>query len=335
MKNNSLFVLLCFLIFTIGATSCKIKQPSIAKEMIVVLEDSTAAANLINADDEDHFFTKITVIDMAIQMHMSPPYGSRLEMIKLYRDFLNGQVLQPSAKDRVWIDSAFHHVKDGINKLNGNLFPPQISIVKIKPDHYGEGTFYTRGSTIFIPDHVFDEDFNNHITVMYHEFWHVISRNNPELKRKAYELIGFLPHNKKLIYSDSIGQFLLTNPDGVVDNYAINLNGETTIPLILSKYDAYSDENKVFFNYLSFDFFSIDATGRVSNQPAKLGSMEGLFAKIKDNTQYIIHPDEIMADNFQLAVMAYQTGDYSAFSPGGKQLIDQLTALLKTITDIK
>jgi hypothetical protein len=53
------------------------------------------------------------------------------------------------------------------------------------------------------------------------------------------------------------------------------------------------------------------------------------FTKIKDNTQYIIHPDEIMADNFMFAVLAFSNDDYNRFSGTGKVLIKELLTILR------
>jgi hypothetical protein len=53
------------------------------------------------------------------------------------------------------------------------------------------------------------------------------------------------------------------------------------------------------------------------------------FTKIKDNTRYIIHPEEIIADNFMLAVLAKDKKDYKKFSTEGKKLIESLTTIVE------
>jgi len=54
------------------------------------------------------------------------------------------------------------------------------------------------------------------------------------------------------------------------------------------------------------------------------------FKKIKDNTQYIIHPDEIMADNFMMAVIANKDETYEGFSEEGTALLKEVIEILKT-----
>ncbi|MEY3421126.1 MAG: hypothetical protein RIR48_1415, partial [Bacteroidota bacterium] len=55
------------------------------------------------------------------------------------------------------------------------------------------------------------------------------------------------------------------------------------------------------------------------------------FTKIKDNTQYIIHPDEIMADNFMLAVLAFSNNEFDRFSENGASLLFDLLRVLQRI----
>ncbi|MCB0646200.1 MAG: hypothetical protein KDC49_06035 [Saprospiraceae bacterium] len=334
MIRKTLAYLAILTLIILFLPTCKAGKSAAAAEMVVQYADSIQAIALIQENDRDGFFDLIQVTDMAIQMHALPPYPDRAVMLEKYKAFLAGQVKPMEPKDKIWLDSTFLLVKKGIKDLNPKLAPPAINIVKIRTDHYGEGTFYTRGYTIFIPDHIFNENFKEHVNVMYHELWHIISRNNKDIKTKAYQLIGFEPHGKSLKIADSLQQIILTNPDGCVNDYALNLKGETIIPIIHSKYKAYNPMLKEFFEYLSFDFFPIDEQGRVGNVPAKLGSMEGLYDKIKDNTQYIIHPDEIMADNFRMCINSNQSGDYSMYSTGGKQLIQDFTQLLKEVKKV-
>lgn len=317
-----------------SVTACKTGKSLKTTELKAELADSVRAVKWIQENDADRFFDLISVIDMAIQMQATPPYKDRQAMVGEYKDFLATQVMQPTAQDQLWVDSTFLLVRKELQMINPVLNTGKINIVKIRTDHYGEGTFYTRGHSIFIPDHIFSEPFDQHVDVMLHEYWHIISRNNPAIKKEAYELIGFVPHGKNLQFSDSLSKTLLTNPDGCVSDYTIQLNGEKVLPLLTSKFSEYMPGKTTFFQYLQFDFYPISETGRVGDQPAKLASMAGLFEKITDNTQYIIHPDEITADNFKLAVEANATGNYSSFSEAGKKLIDKFSTMLKNIKEV-
>ena len=55
-----------------------------------------------------------------------------------------------------------------------------------------------------------------------------------------------------------------------------------------------------------------------------------VFWKIGDNTQYIIHPDEIAADNFMLALIAANENNFSKFSKTGRIKVESVLKLLKS-----
>jgi hypothetical protein len=111
------------------------------------------------------------------------------------------------------------------------------------------------------------------------------------------------------------------------------------IPLITSKSKVYDPKKPNFFDYLHFDLYSLDNKGdhymakstTTGQTLLPMQSTPTFFTKIKDNTQYIIHPDEIMADNFMLALLAYDKNEYGKFSKDGKILIQKILNKLKTL----
>jgi hypothetical protein len=217
-----------------------------------------------------------------------------------------------------------------------------MKLIKVKTGHYGKDVYYTRGNNILIPDNIFPLDETEHqLPVMIHEVFHILSRYNPELRKDLYGLIGFSKSDKPIKLNNTLEQLLLTNPDGVSYQYTIDLEKEgqsfKAIPLITSKYDHFKPEQPMFFDYLNFDLYSLDDRGDhyIAKSTAKgntlipLSNTPAFFTKIKDNTQYIIHPDEIMADNFMLALQAYSKNEYGKFSKDGRLLIDQVLNRLK------
>jgi hypothetical protein len=61
-----------------------------------------------------------------------------------------------------------------------------------------------------------------------------------------------------------------------------------------------------------------------------LESLTDFFKQIRDNTGYIIHPDEVLADNFSFIMVEKNGAKVSArFSPAGKQLLNDIAFILK------
>jgi hypothetical protein len=101
----------------------------------------------------------------------------------------------------------------------------------------------------------------------------------------------------------------LLNPDGTDWNFYIPLKmGDKEVmayPMVISKSARWSSSQANFFDYLEFRLyplekheqgFSVQYEENFSGLPQHW--MGPFFNTITDNTQYIIHPDELMADNF-------------------------------------
>jgi len=146
-----------------------------------------------------------------------------------------------------------------------------------------------------------------------HELFHVISRANPRLRDKLYAIIGFKKCNETTLPGEW-GRRKITNPDGPINDHFIELRagdrGVLAIPVLLSRSETYDAKGGgEFFQYLQFRFLLVKETkpGHVelafeNNAPKLLDKKEAsnFSEQIGQNTNYIIHPDEILADNFML-----------------------------------
>jgi hypothetical protein len=345
-------ILLLFLLMVSTQFSCKGAVKSelvgspIEKQHVFFTVDSIEASRLINSDDIDGFFESISVADIQIQMKRSNGFSSRDEAIDRYKSYLTTQVSNWTAADRIAITEVIESAIEKINRLSPGVIPDTIKLIKIKTGHYGEDVYYTRGKSILIPENIFaDFEAEKQLPVMLHEIFHIISRYNEGFRDTMYKMIGFERAGKMVLLPKKLNEVILTNPDGVSRTHIINLNDRNdyvkqAIPLITSKYKGFRADWPAFFDYLNFDLYEVEDDG-AGNLVVKLNENGGttlqldfspsFFTKIRDNTQYIIHPEEIMADNFMLAVLAYSNKDYSKFSSKGKTLIEQVIGTLKTI----
>lgn len=300
----------------------------------LVYNDSITSSNLIIKDDSDEFFKNLQAVDVAIQMKddfliNNPNY------VSVYKKHLTTQVSNFTKDDQDFLNKVYQKVLINIKKIQP-AFNIDLSVSKIKPDHYGKDVFYTRGSVIFFPESIFKEKNEKKIlSIFLHELWHIISEQNPDLKEKMYKLIGFYKHGYPVTFPSKLEKMMLSNPDGGDRSYAMKLNNEKwLLPLIRSNQDRFNNSKPVFYDYLQFDVFYLNDKGIVevnadlSSTVSNEDNME-FFQKIKDNTQYIIHPDEILADNFMLAVLAENTNAYENFSVDGQKLLKEVINLIK------
>lgn len=328
------------LLILVGCRSNKEVKTEIISEgkpALIGFVDSLSASSVIISSDIDGFFEQLSIIDMAIQMKKSIVSQDKSKVLAQYKSFLATEVSNWTEEEKVIMLDVFARAKEICDKVSPRIFPGDMKLIKVKTNHYGKDVYYTRGKHILIPENIFSSfDMEKQLPVMLHEIFHVFSRYNAPIREELYAMIGFKKSDKKVVLSDALKRILLTNPDGVSLNYVIKLEDQkdtiSAIPVITSKFTEFRDSNPYFFGYLNFDLYGLSDKGDYyyveSNAAGKtlvnLQKTPSFFTKIKDNTQYIIHPDEIMADNFMLALLAKENDDFKKFSPTGKQLIDQV-----------
>jgi len=128
----------------------------------------------------------------------------------------------------------------------------------------------------------------------------------------------------------------LTNPDAPKNDHCISLqaNGKAcwAIPILFSSSEKYDAKRRgEFFRYLQFRFLLVrrdNSTLAVSAiydglEPAlvEMKHISGFYEQVGRNTGYIIHPEEILADNFALPTLAQK----NVRSP---QILDDMRTIL-------
>lgn len=182
--------------------------------------------------------------------------------------------------------------------------PKEIYILKSTLDEEGGARGYTRNNSIILNY----KRLSQHL--IEHELFHIISRYNPELKDLLYKTIGFYKCNE-IVIPESSSLFKITNPDACGNNYYININTKEGIyEVIMSIYSDRSYAGGRFFGYLKKGLLAIkgpDYDKKVFYNDGKPLIIDyeialDLYAQIGRNTHYDIHPEEITADHFVLAL---------------------------------
>lgn len=311
---------------------------------LVTFLNSAQASEAIVKDDIDSLFSKINIAEIQIQMKENFEGMSEQDMRTKYIDFMKLQVSDWTDEDRISMYEIFQDVKEMCDAVSPRIFPSNIRLIKGKTKAYGNDAYFTREKVVFIPENIFPIKDKKRVTeVMLHEVFHIISRYNEELRVDLYKLINFTKMDKPVIVNDLLKVMRLCNPDGMSVQYATEIHDEKgsvwVVPFVTSKHGKFRPEKPGYFDYMDFELFKIvdygthymmlcDVKGRTITP---LEELPGYFDNIKDNTQYIIHPDEILADNFLLALLAVKSGDFSRFSPEGRQLIEQMLARLQQL----
>lgn len=312
----------------------------------LVFLDSIRAAAAILDDDMEHFFIHVTKLDMALQMQQN--YAgeiSRDSVLRDYHRFLEQDVMDFNENEKLVLTNVMTSIQQLCMQISLNIFPKEIELIKTKGRHYGNSVYFTRENRIIIPaNELVSPDTAALREVLTHEVFHIYSRLHPAKRAALYELIGFRELEDVLILPNAIQSRLLLNPDGVDFSYAMQLaiaNGDTiqVVPIITANAPAYIPGRESYFEYIDFNLYPIVqqtngfqvVVNNLGHSPIAVNEQPDFFRQIGDNTLYIIHPDEILADNFKFLVLA-QTGEsmYSLarFSQKGQQLLREMKRIL-------
>jgi hypothetical protein len=216
---------------------------------------------------------------------------------------------------RPWTNDEIARLRAMLDELAKKLrpwklpLPPLILLVKTSGEEEGRAA-YCRGNAIVLPQNMVDQQPSRLPKILPHEVFHVLSSHNPELRRKLYATIGFHPVGEVPL-PEALAARKITNPDAPLNNYAIATDSPggrvEWLPVLISKSERYDPaRGGTLFNYLEFKLLQLEREGNSwrpalrNGQPVLIdpASVPGYAAQIGDNTKYIIHPEEILADNF-------------------------------------
>ena len=340
---------LCFFLFSnckTDETTQKTTEIQLSGLHKVQLLDSVAASRAIIKDDLEHFFDKLTAVDAMIQMRKQYPADTkRDEVISKYQSFLQSDVSTFTKDESEFIVKEMNEAFNLCQKVSNKFFPDEIMLIKSHGKAYGEDAYYTRENIIIVPEQALKKkNYDEFLRVMLHEISHIVTRTHPSVKAQLYALIGFKRFESQLVINDSLKNRILTNPDGIDEHWATTLttagNNETfAVPLLYAKNATVSAVPSEFMENMGFNYFelaasadgkSFDVLTRGPKQQSTLDT-QGIneMFQANYNTGYIIHPDEIVADNFAILMLSEKNAaSLATYTEGGKTLLAKMRAVL-------
>jgi len=255
--------------------------------------------------EEDDFTESWSPFD--IDSRVQKKYSTKKELF----DIIKKQTREWTLEEQNKVVSIFRSIDKQIESQGFKLiFPKEIYLLKTTANEEGGAEGYTRASYIVLKDDILSKSKDRLTKTIAHELFHILARNNPKFREEMYQIIGF-----KLIddvaYPESLRAYRITNPDAPqVDSYiSINVDGQQKdCMMILYSKQGYNGGS--FFKYLNTGFLSLigDSTKSIeyiNNKPVIFSFKEvtGFFEQVGKNTRYIIHPEEILAENFAFAII--------------------------------
>ena len=218
-------------------------------------------------------------------------------------------------------------------KSGGYRLPSMGEIVFIKSTQLEEGGSgaYTHGTQIYLGQDVLDllsdteveEDREFGKEFLWHEIFHCLTRSNPEFRKDMYGMIHFTVQDQEYELPPSALDKYISNPDVEHHNaYAsFDIGGEMIdcyVALIVS--EPFEKEGDSFFDYAETALVPVDG----SDTYYLSDEAENFWEVFGENTDYVLDPEECLADNFSFAMTHGADGmDYN-----DPEIIEQILTYL-------
>lgn len=252
---------------------------------------------------------------------------------KQFLEYAAEQAREWSDDDVAKLTEVVEFMRSRVDSLGLHLhLPERMLIVKTTGQEEGGDAAYTRANAIILPQGLLTRDVANLEHIMLHETFHLLTRHNPKLRVLLYRIVGFQPCNE-LEYPKALLPRKITNPDAFhFDTYIqVTVEGRRALvmPLTLSKETVYHGGG--LFDYVTVELLEVEMHSGVVQAVMKdgvpvlyqMGAVQDYWNQIGGNTRYVIHAEEIMADNFSLAVR----GKTDVANP------EMLTAVLELLSE--
>jgi hypothetical protein len=240
---------------------------------------------------------------------------------------------------RPWQPAEIDSVSQSLARLKKRLadfglpLPPLIRLVRTTGDEEASAA-YTRGSSIVLPANVMKYDEAQLDRLLLHELFHLLSRHDGAIRAKLYQIIGF-ELCEPIELPASLASRRITNPDAPLIDCTISLTAKsgqtvTAAPVLYSQSKQYdAKRGQSLFQSFVFRLLVVQRQSNrwqpvlMNGQPIVINPREepAFLEKVGQNTNYIIHPDEILADNFVRMVM----NDENVPTP---RIIDEMRSVL-------
>ena len=196
--------------------------------------------------------------------------------------------------------------------------PAEVLLLKTTGREEGRAA-YCRGAAVILPQSYFNPERAALRQVVFHELFHVFSSHHPDMRRALYAVVGY-EVCPEIRLPPRLARVKLTNPDAPRMDAFIRLRvGDERLaaaPVLLGRSELYDEhQGGPFFRQMDFRFLVLERECELkldgdSVRPAILpdgrprllvpSEVPDYEARIGRNTDYVIHPEEILADNFVL-----------------------------------
>ena len=304
MKRSISAIFLILLIMSVTLmTSCSSTPKSedvedAGKVLNYRVADKTEGAELMLSNDA--YYDNLTQNDLDFKMQKK---GATLDE---YKEFSKKQVIDYTDEEKKIIDKEMRKITKVIEE-RGYKLPDldQIVFINTTMKEECDAAAYTHGTQIYFNGEYMTElskteDGMKYLDVIFaHELFHCITRCNSDFRSEMYKIIHFTIQDEEYEIPPSVEEYFISNPD--VEHH----NSFATFKIKGKDIDCFTAfVTKRHFEKKGDNFFDISTTALVPVDgtdiyytPEDAENFDEVFGK---NTDYVIDPEECLAENFGL-----------------------------------
>ena len=255
--------------------------------------------------------------------------GATLEELEA---FTAAQTLDYTDAEKAAVDAAMSAIEAACAERGYDL-PATDGIVFAKTTMAEEcdAGAYTHGTQIYLGQSMMEfavsddpDDVASFREVVAHELFHCLTRNHPDFRAAMYAILGFTVVDSDYEFSPAIRDAIISDPDVEHHNSyaAFRIDGEMRdCAVIFTTQKPFEQPGDNFFDGMVTGLVPVDdlSTMYTADDAANLWDVFGR------NTDYVIDPEETLADNFSWAILYGPDGaDYPT-----PEIIEAIDATLK------
>jgi hypothetical protein len=286
---------------------------------------------------KDRWARQLSDFEMAARQKTAEPTN-----LKEFLDFAAAAGRRWTAHEKMNWRALVGKLSDAMTGLN--LHVPNIDLVKTSGEEEFDAA-YTRRHAIMFPESVTslpETDSRGAYFLLAHEVFHVLSRTDSHLRDELYALLGFKTVDG-FEYPADLEERRISNPDAFEYSHTLTVQsgaeGVDVMPVIQSLLPLHEViQLPNFFDAVDIVLLSVDAgTGEALRDgngdliKYNFGNTNWISLLLR-NSSFIIHPEEILADNFATLMEWRSDGVLPAANPGGFPIND--VDLLDAIEDV-
>jgi len=281
--------------------------PACAQEIVFAsLED--ARRILATSDD---YSKAMSAFDRALRMR-SAAEPTESEFLA----FAATAAMAWSADEREAVEAAYKEIHGNVARL-GLPLPPRVHFVRTSGAEDSHAA-YTRQDAIMLPSRMLETMRGPALArLVAHELYHVATRAHPKIVDPLYAAIGF-QRCGDVELPPSLAARRITNPDAPRDAHCIRVRVRDEPVWALPVLVATATKAEIlaggdFLSYVTVVLLLVEwtpgpavARALIDGTAPRVRTIQevaGFFDQIGRNTRYLIHPEEITADNFTLLAL--------------------------------